>query len=93
MPYYYRLREVNVIDIQRERTLDRATEELRLDFKVIAFVPYIDVQACVSALLSKVAEAHVVDPVREAVINIVIYVAEVLRVDPALVLGEPRCNC
>ena len=43
MPYYYRLREVNVIDIQRECTLDRATEELRLNFKVIAFVPYIDV--------------------------------------------------
>ena len=93
MPYYYRLREVNFIDIQRECTLDRAMEELRLDFKVIAFVPYIDMQACVSALLSKLAEAHVVDPIGEAVMDIVIRVAEVLRIDPTLVFGEPRCNC
>ena len=89
MPYYYWLCEVNFINIQRKRTLDRATEEIRLDFKVIAFVPYIDVQACISAL-GKLTEAHVVDPIGEAVIDIVIRIAEVLRVDPALVFGEPR---
>ena len=92
MPYYYWLREVNFIDEQCERTLDRATEELRLNFKVIAFVPYIDVQACILTL-GELAEADIVDSIRETVINIVIRVAEVLRVDPALVLGEPRCNC
>ena len=91
MPYYYRLREVNFIDEQCERTLDRATVELRLDFKVIAFVPYIDVQACISTL-GKLAEADIVDPIREAVIDIIIRVAEVLRVDTALVFGEPSRN-
>ena len=89
VPYYYWLREVYFINVQRECTLDRATEELRLDFKVIAFVPYIDVQACISAL-GKFTEAHVVDSIGEAVIDVVIRIAEVLRVDPALVFGEPR---
>ena len=91
MPYYYWLREVNFIDEQCERTLDRATVELRLDFKVIAFVPYIDVQTCISTL-GELAEADVVDPIREAVIDIIIRVAEVLRVDTALVFGKPRRN-
>ena len=89
MPYYYWLREVNFINIQRKRTLDRATADLRLDFKVIAFVPYIDVQACISTL-GKLAEADIVDPIREAVIDVVIRIAEVLRVDTTLVCGKPR---
>ena len=68
--------------------MGRTTQELGLHVEAIALMPYVEVQTSIAAVLDP-AEAEVIDPIGESVVDIVVGVAQVLGVHASLVLREP----
>ena len=68
------LGEVHMIDIEGQRALGCTTQELGLHVEAIALIPYVEVQTGIAAVLDP-AEAEVIDPVGESVVDIVVGVA------------------
>ena len=68
------LSEVHAIDIEGQRALGCTTQELGLHVEAIALMPYIEMQTGIAAVLDP-AEAEVIDPVGESVVDIVVGVA------------------